>query len=622
MTARLIAAIVILPIAALAQSRDATQPAAATGTGLIAGVVVTTDANPQPLRRAVVTISGDLARPRSAITDDSGAFAFRSLPAGSFAVTARKAAYLAAPYGAKRPGRAGTPIALAAGQQATISIAMFRGAAVAGVLRDSAGLPIAGVDVRAIDARVINAPPDGSLPDLATTDDRGAFRIYGLLPGDYVIAALPSVMGPEIGAPTAAELDRTIAALDARSRLAGAASPPAGSAPAPAPRPTGYAPVYFPGTSDAQQAARVTVAVGEEREGIDFVVRPLPFAAIEGIVSGDVPNLTSVQVTLIPSGPRVVTSYSSSSLVGKAIDAEGRFRYANLAPGRYRVAARARRDPAAPAPAGGARGGGGTAIGPIAGVTQPAPGGDALFAVADVDLQGEDVTSMSLVLQPGAALAGRIVFNGAAQKPSDLTKTRLFLSLEGGGWSVSQDNLFMGPSFLGSAVASVRADGTFDIRGIGPGRYTLACILPPESKGWSLRSALAADRDLLDDVIDTAPGMEIHDVVIMFSDAPPEISGTLQSASGQPTAAYDIVALPADRALWRPKARRILTTRPSTSGRFVLSNVPAGSYLIAALNDLDPLDLLDATFLEQIAASGLAVTVKEGEKKVQDLRIK
>jgi hypothetical protein len=203
-----------------------------------------------------------------------------------------------------------------------------------------------------------------------------------------------------------------------------------------------------------------------------------------------------------------------------------------------------------------------------------------------------------------------------------LTKTRLFLSLEGGGWSVSQDNLFMGPSFLGSAVASVRADGAFDIRGIGPGRYTLACILPPESKGWSLRSALAADRDLLDDVIDTAPGMEIHDVVIMFSDAPPEISGTLQSASGQPTAAYDIVALPADRALWRPKARRILTTRPSTSGRFVLSNVPAGSYLIAALNDLDPLDLLDATFLEQIAASGLAVTVKEGEKKVQDLRIK
>jgi hypothetical protein len=96
----------------------------------------------------------------------------------------------------------------------------------------------------------------------------------------------------------------------------------------------------------------------------------------------------------------------------------------------------------------------------------------------------------------------------------------------------------------------------------------------------------------------------------------------LQSASGQPATPYSIVALPADRSLWRARSRRIASARPSTSGRFVFPNLPAGAYLITALTDLDPLDLVDMAFLEQLAASGLAVTVQEGEKKQQDLRIK
>ena len=50
--------------------------------------------------------------------------------------------------------------------------------------------------------------------------------------------------------------------------------------------------------------------------------------------------------------------------------------------------------------------------------------------------------------------------------------------------------------------------------------------------------------------------------------------------------------------------------------------MPAGSYLLAALTDLDALDLLDMAFLEQIAPAGVKVSIGEAEKKVQDLRIK
>ena len=81
-----------------------------TGTAVVAGVVVEADPQAQPVRRAIVTLSGtELPRGRTAITDDTGRFAFDALPAGRFTVSVTKAAYLAGAYGATRPGRPGIP---------------------------------------------------------------------------------------------------------------------------------------------------------------------------------------------------------------------------------------------------------------------------------------------------------------------------------------------------------------------------------------------------------------------------------------------------------------------------------------------------------------------------------
>jgi hypothetical protein len=622
----LVAFMLTVTVAVVAQQRDTTNapsPAVA-GAGEVAGAVLSSDG--EPIRRAVVTLTGDVPVPRSTLSDDAGKFTFASLPAGTFQVSARKASYLAAPYGAMRPGRAGTSIALIAGQKAAIRITMFKGAAITGVLRDSAGLPLAGVDVRAVDVRTLTAL-DSSPIEMATTDDRGVFRIYNLLPGDYVVVALPGAMGTEIGAPSSMDLDATLAALATRDRTTGAVTPTSQPVPPPRARPIGFAPVFFPGTPQYLDATRVRVGPGEERAGIDFELKPVPVAAIDAIVT---PPLLGAQVTLIPTGPRFSTSFSSASLAGRPMDSEGKFRYSNLPPGRYRLVARVRSggaDPPGPVnvTSTGAGGGGGGRGGStlVAGTGQP-EGGDYLYGYADVELRGEDIAGINLVLQSGAVMTGRIVLNGTAAgvKPVDITKTRITLSPEGGGWNVSSNGLAMGPSLSSQAISTIKPDGTFELRGIGPGQFTLSVALPSDAKGWSLQSATIVDRDLLDDAIDMVPGREIRDVTVTFSDAPAELSGTLQSASGQPTTDYYILLLPSDRALWRQKSRRILSARPSTAGRFGFTNVPAGSYVLAALSDLDALDLLDMSFLEQIAPAGVRVTMGEAEKKVQDLRIK
>ena len=614
-----------------AQQRD-TPAAPPAGTGEISGVVVAAEGNGEPMRRAVVTLTGG-APTRSVLADDAGRFSFQRLPAGTYTVTARKAAYIAAPYGAKRPGRTGMPIALANAQRTDITIQMFRGAAITGVLRDAAGIPVRGVDIRAIDARTLMTLKDTSPPLLAATDDRGVYRIFGLLPGDYFIVALPMPAGQgEIVAPGSSAIDAALVSLS-QSRTAGlgnVTSPP--PVPPSPPRPIGFSPVYFPGTSNATQAVRVHVESGEERAGVDFEMRPASMAAIDGIVRGDVPNLAAVQVTLIPIGPRVAVGMSSNSLSGRPIDAQGTFRYANLPPGSYRLVARGRRGgPEAAGPiinvvgaAGGGRGGGTPA--PSAPSAAPAATAEYLYGFADVELRGEDVSGVSLVLQPGGTISGRVVFSGtgAAPKPEDFTKLRASVSLEGATGMVNSNGLTMGNSLISNASATVDGDGTFEIRGIGPGRFTFntAFNVAADAGAWKLRSAVGPGLNLIDDALDLGPGIDLRNVVVTFSDARTEISGTLQGVTGELTTEFYIVAMPADRALWRLGSRRIASTRPATNGRFVFADLPAGDYIIAALTDLDPIDLQDAVFLEQIAPSGAKVTIVEGEKKVQDLRIR
>ena len=614
----------LIPATLLAQQRDIGPPVPSpVGSAEISGAVVSADATPQPIRRAVVTLTGGIPNPRSVVTDDAGRFVFTGLPAGTYAVTARKAAYIAAPYGSRKPGRAGMPVVLADGQRANLSITMFRGAAIMGVLRDASGSPLGSVDVRVIDARTLLTMPDSSPAELATTDDRGVFRIFGLLPGDYFVVALPQPLGQgEVVAPTSAHIDAALAMLSGRNSVT---QPPSQVLPQTL-SPIGFAPIYFPGTPHHDEAARVHVEAGEERSGVNFEMRSVPMTAIEGVVSGEGQGLS---VTLIPSGPRVMTGMSSNSLSGRPIDAQGRFRYSNLPPGRYRIVARARRGPAetgAPTVVNNVAvigtGRGGTPATGSAGTPQP----DYLYGVADVELRGEEVTNVSLSLQPGGVVSGRIVFagTGPTAKPADLSKMRAVLSLEGGTGMVSSNGLTMGTGLISNPISSIKPDGSFEIRGIGPGRFILSASFPSpaEAGGWKLRSARAGDRDLLDGPIEMGLGMEIGEVVITFSDARTEISGSLQTSEGQPTAEYYIVAMSTDRSFWRPKSRRVLSVRPSSDGRFVFPDLPAGEYLIAALTDLDPIDLAEATFLEQLAPAAIKVTVVEGQKTVQDLRIK
>jgi hypothetical protein len=61
--------------------------------------------------------------------------------------------------------------------------------------------------------------------------------------------------------------------------------------------------------------------------------------------------------------------------------------------------------------------------------------------------------------------------------------------------------------------------------------------------------------------------------------------------------------------------------RPGTDGRFTVRNLPPGDYLMAAVTDVEPGAWFDPDFLQQLRGASARVTLSEGDKKTQDLRL-
>jgi hypothetical protein len=164
--------------------RDAPSAAPAGGTGQIVGVVVSDEDEPKPVRHARVTCSSsDVAHGQTTVTDDRGRFVFTGLAPGRYMVGATKRAWVSVSYGARRPGRQGTPVPVENGRRVDLTLRMMHGAVITGVVTDETGQPAAGVAVRVMKYSFVGGErrlqPYGSG---GTAGSDGTYRIYGLPP--------------------------------------------------------------------------------------------------------------------------------------------------------------------------------------------------------------------------------------------------------------------------------------------------------------------------------------------------------------------------------------------------------------------------------------------------------
>lgn len=601
-------------------SRDPGAKPVLTGTAIISGTV-TVAGSGVPARRARVTLSGVEAAPnRNLVSDEYGRFVFAALPPGRYVLRATRPGYIAGTYGQSRPGGSGTPIQLADGEKFDARLQMTRGGVLTGTVLDEAGEAIPGTPVRALRYVMQNGHRTLQQAGAGSTDDRGIYRIYGLQPGSYVVAAMPRNTNE---GPSLAALRSEMEALRERAgTLARTGEAPSGAvanrlaavraaiADVPESPSTGYAPVYYPGTTMLPQAGATTIAPGEERAGLDFQLQRVPVARVEGfVVNSTGQPVQNIQVALHDANHSVPGVGNNSARA----DSEGRFRFSNVAPGQYRLTAHAVVS---------GRGGRQSmnfditadkirelAAAPHA---RPQPNDQIrLWSAADISVDGRDLTNVALSLQLGVSLSGRVVFQGASlPPPSDPTRLRV---------SVVPADIGPGREHGGPVNARADASGKFALVGIVPGIYRInAAGAPP---GWVLESAAVDGQDALDFPFEVKPGQNLGTAVLTFTDQRAELTGALTDGQGRPAPGYTLILFPADQRYWVPQSRRIRTTRPATDGHFILATVPAGEYRLVPVVDIEPGAWFDPAVLQELDAAALRVSIAEGEKKVQNVRL-
>ena len=137
-----------------------------------------------------------------------------------------------------------------------------------------------------------------------------------------------------------------------------------------------------------------------------------------------------------------------------------------------------------------------------------------------------------------------------------------------------------------------------------------------------MKSAIIGGQDTLDFPLEFTGDRDIGDAVLTLTDKPSELTGTLTDSTGKPAVGYSIIVVSSDNRFWIPGSRRIVLSRPGPDGRFMFRALPSGSYHLAAVMDLDAGGQYDPEFLRTVVPASVLVTVTEGGKIAQDLRVK
>lgn len=525
--------------------RDRVQAPA--GTGQLAGRATAADSG-APLRQVEITLSSSALRaPRLARSDPAGQYRFTDLPAGRYWIRASRPGFVPLRYGATEPLEPGRYVDVAeGGVVSSVNFTLPRAAVISGQVLDEFGEPVLDAEIRAMryqtqaGQRRLTAASRVRL-----TDDLGAFRIFGLLPGTYYISAVPRWRDPVTDDNQETE--------------------------------SGHAPTYYPGTIDLAQARSVTVPLGGEVSGINFGITAIRTARIRGMVVDSASRPAGgAQMTAVrrEAGNTFVTAAETRAR------ADGTFELANLPPGSYSVQAWVR----------------GT-------VNAPPEFGAALVQVAGAD------TDVALRTDAGGTLHGRVVLRAAGRqvafRPSLVEITAR---------PATQDvRLPVGAA----AAARVRADWTFELRGLSGARVLRVSGLPAP---WALEAITLAGDDVTDEPIALRPGRVATGLEVVLTTRATEIDGTVeQPQSGR--SPISVVVFPIDRSHWEPHDRRVQIRRASADGGFRIRGLPPGDYLAVAVPYVWQGEWTDPDFLDRASISATRVRLAPAERKAVRLQL-
>jgi Carboxypeptidase regulatory-like domain len=518
--------------------RDNAQPAPPPATSIIRGRVVAADTG-QPLRKAQVRIfAPELRENRLATTDGDGKYEFKEVKAGRYTVNASKGSYVGLAYGQTRAFEPGKPLEISDGQLVEkVDFALPRGAIITGRVIDEFGEPLPDAMVSVQRYQNIGGQkrlvPAGRT---AMTNDIGEYRLFAIPPGQYYLQASLRMMGMP-------------ADTDDRA---------------------GYAPTYFPGTSNMAEAQRVTVRLGQVINDMNMALLSMRTARVTGTAVDSHGRPLTGGIMALPKSDSMLMMFGPPS----QIKPDGSFSLGGLTPGDYVLQ------------------------------TNGPPGSD--YASMDLTINGDDVTGVRLAAAPPLTVSGRLVVDPAAAQSLQASAIRIAISPAQVGM----------PMFGFTPPSPVNDDLTFEAKG-RPGKMRV--VLANPMPGWAIRSVRYRGTDVTD-ILELRANDSITDVDIELTNRLTDVSGLVTSAKGTKVTDYTVVVFPQDRDKWTvPRYLRL--TRPDQDGRYKVNGLPPGDYHLIALDYVDSTDWSDPEFLDGVRTRATPLTIGDGEIKSLDLRL-
>jgi hypothetical protein len=294
---------------------QATGPVA---TGGMTGRVVADGTN-APIAGAQVVLfpagrpTAQMGSPPQATTDQDGRFAFGELAPGEYHIDVQKTGFAPLNEPMMRP----RTFIVTTGQPLAVDVRLQRSGVISGRVLDARGDAL--TEVRVMAMRRVPEPPEAGggsrlvpapMQGPQQTNDLGEFRVAGLAPGEYVIAAAPHGFAG-FGGPGVAPQSSSMAAH------------------------TTTVTTFYPGTADQAGAQALTVAAGGEVGNIVFTMQAAPAFRVSGIVVDESGAPIEGAMVMLMADPR---SDVMMGPIGNAqSDARGRFAIDEVPAGTYRA---------------------------------------------------------------------------------------------------------------------------------------------------------------------------------------------------------------------------------------------------------------------------------------------
>jgi hypothetical protein len=618
------------------------QSAVVEGTGAISGVV-TDGVTGRPMAGALVDLGGGLGfgipvRAQQ-MTDAQGRYVFTRLPPNAnYLIRVTDHGYLEGGYQRLPGSNAGPRVILRDGEWLSrVDVLMWKPGVITGTVRDDRGDPLVGIPIQAMLRVMVRGRARWVSGPVAVTDDRGAYRLADLGPGDYLIHA-PSV---QITLPSGAAALRSVSfstvpnaaanrpPASAIARTSGGpglllghyATPPAGTGA------RAYASTYYPSAESADVATPVTVAFNDRRIGVDITMGLRSTVRIAGQVTGTASVGAGLPVRLMRRGNEGLGTAAASGLT--VTDDQGRFVFLNVPEGDYTVIASreiqaytstriSSIQSALLLPTGGDPFSGGLTNSQVYGSpdvrysTRHSQTGAGFGRVA-VSIGSRDVEDLHVPLTPGVTVSGRYVFEGAAKDPAvrDIAPPIMLEPVD--------EALGLGrPEFSFAERTGAAPNTTFTINNVIPGRYSFGVL---HSTAWTPVGVEYEGRDVLGRTFEVGD-QGAANVVLRLSSNGATLGGFVRNASSALADEGYVIVFPADRQ-WSdvgPSALRFYHAPVLQDGTYRFSAMVPGEYFVAVIALEDRARWLTPAYLDRVSAMALRVTLAPGTNPARDLR--